>query len=277
MKLSEERLNRISLTRFAATVAKTFGVEPPEQAEPPLDWACALLQDCCKSGFDRLFIHNPDAVGMWLYEKYPEVFAPVLRHTQLTIPFQTVMPSVTPVCFGTMYTGVPPEVHGIRKYEKPIIQTDSLFDALARAGKRIALVSTANASMSNIFKNRKMDIYNCPSEGTIVEKALELIIQDSYDVLCVYTYMFDTQDHKYGPEARETLAALHGQAAIFDYLVSAIRREWTDHDTLISFSPDHGVHACPPGSEQLGDHGTDSPLDLNILHYMGVIGRRDFQ
>ena len=128
--------------------------------------------------------------------------------------------------------------------------------------------------MSNIFQGRQMDLFNCSSEGAIVEKALDLIVKDQYDVLCVYTYMYDTQDHAYGPEAKESLAALYGQTAIFDYLVSAIRRDWKDHDTLISFSPDHGVHACPPGSDLMGDHGTDSPLDLNILHFMGVVGRR---
>ena len=267
-------LNQTSLTHYAATIAKAFGVEAPAQAEAPLDWVCDCLADYCKAGFDRLFIHNPDAVGMWLHQKYPDAFAPVLRNTQLTIPFQTVMPSVTPVCFGTMYTGAQPAVHGIQKYEKPVIQIDTLFDALARAGKKIALVSTESASMSNIFKGRKMDVYNCTSEGAIVEKALELIIQDRYDVLCVYTYMFDTQDHAYGPEAPETLAALYGQGVIFDYMVSAIRRNWTQHNTLVSFSPDHGVHACPEGSELLGDHGTDSPLDLNILHFLGTVVKR---
>ena len=42
---------------------------------------------------------------------------------------------VTPVCFGTMYTGAQPAVHGIQKYEKPVIQIDTIFDALIRAGK----------------------------------------------------------------------------------------------------------------------------------------------
>ena len=48
-------------------------------------------------------IYNPDCIPMWLYQKYTEKFAPVLAATQLTVPVATVMPSVTPVCFGTMY------------------------------------------------------------------------------------------------------------------------------------------------------------------------------
>jgi hypothetical protein len=263
--------NPFSLTHFAATIADVCAVERPKQAQPPLDWAVALLKAYCKDGFDRVFLHNADAVGMWLCKAYPQLLEPVRKHTLLTIPFQAVMPSVTPVCFGSMYTGANPEIHGIQKYEKPVIQIDTLFDAFIRAGKRVAIVSTQTASMSNIFLQRPVDIYNCPSEGAIVEKAQELILQDTYDLLCVYTYMYDTMDHRHGPQAPESIAALANQGQIFDSLVSTIERNWTGHNTLIGFAPDHGVHSTPEDSNLLGNHGTDSPLDLNILHYFGVV------
>ncbi len=269
--------NRISLTHFIATISKAFGIEPPANSAPPLDWVCDVLDDFCKDGFDRLLIHNPDGVGMWLYRKYPEVFAPVMKHTQITIPFQSVMPTVTPVNFGTMYTGATPDVHGIKKYEKPIIQIDTFFDALARAGKKVALVSEETASMSNIFLGKGIDIYNCSCESEIVEKAQELIHKDEYDVICVYTYMYDTLDHIYGPETKETISAMNNQAMIFDCLVSTVKRCWTEHNTLFCFSPDHGVHKILNGTElykngsiKKGGHGSDSPLDKNILHYIGV-------
>ena len=117
--------NSISLTHYAATVSKIMGMEAPALADAPLDWAVGAMKDLCKEGYDRLFIHNPDAVGMWLWRKYPDAFAPVLKNTQLTVPFKSVMPSVTPVCFGTMYTGAEPAVHGIQKYEKPVIKIDT--------------------------------------------------------------------------------------------------------------------------------------------------------
>lgn len=67
---------------------------------------------------------------------------------------KTVMPSVTPVCFGTMYTGAQPEVHGIQKYEKPVIKIDTFFDALIRAGKKPVIVATPKCSLSNIYLER---------------------------------------------------------------------------------------------------------------------------
>lgn len=69
------------------------------------------------------------------------------------------MPSVTPVSFGTMYTGAMPEVHGIRCYSKPVIKIDSLFDSLRRSGKRVALVAVVNSSMAKIFEERDIDYY----------------------------------------------------------------------------------------------------------------------
>lgn len=272
--------NDLSLTHYAATVAKLMGIEKPAQADAPIDWVCSAMSDLCKEGFDRLLIQNSDAMGMFLYEKYPDIFEPVLKHTHLTVPFQTVMPSVTPVCFATMYTGVLPAVHGIQKYEKPVVRTDSLFDALIRAGKKVAIVATVKSSMSMIFGERDMDVIICDTEANVVQQALELILEDTYDVLCVYTIGYDKKEHAFGPESKEALTAAYTQGVIFDQLVSAVKRNWSRHNTLIAFSPDHGAHDTAPGTlnargEPLrGNHGTDSPQDLNILHYIGTVLRK---
>lgn len=272
--------NHLSLTSFAATMANLMKIEKPACADAPIDWVCEVMSDLCKEGFDRFLIHNPDAMGMFLYEKYPDIFEPVLKHTQITIPFKTVMPSVTPVCFGTMYTGALPAVHGIQKYEKPVIKIDTLFDALIRAGKKVAILATVRSSMSMIFQERDMDIIICDTEPNLVDKVQELILEDKYDVLCVYTVRYDTKEHDFGPESKEALAAAYQEGRIFDQLVSTVKRNWTHHNTLISFSPDHGAHfeetgeITARGYPLRGDHGSDIPEDLNILHYMGVVRRK---
>lgn len=273
--------NKFSLTRYAATVCKLMGIEAPACADEPLDWACDLLSDLCKDGFDRVLIHNPDAVGMWLYQSYPDAFEPVLKHTQLTIPFKTVMPSVTPVCFGTMYTGAEPAVHGIQSYTKPVIRIDTFFDAVLRAGKKVAMIVTPNCSLARVFLERDIDFYHCDTESAAVVKAQELIVQDEYDVICVYTFMYDTLTHRKGTEDPDTLDALYRQGTFFDTLVSSVKRHWKQHNTLVAFSPDHGAHDVPPGEVEYGSkgnihkgtHGTDMTKDINILHYFGVVRR----
>lgn len=98
--------NTVSMTRFAASVAECIGIPAPAEAAAPFPFAKTLLQETGLQRAEKLLIYNPDAVGLWLWQKYTTWFAPVLRHTQLAVPICTVLPSVTPVCFGTMYTGV---------------------------------------------------------------------------------------------------------------------------------------------------------------------------
>ena len=59
--------------------------------------------------------------------------------------------SVTPVCFGTMYTGLSPQEHGIMKYRKPVLQVDTVFDYLVKEKKKAAIISTEGDSISRIF------------------------------------------------------------------------------------------------------------------------------
>ena len=122
---------RPSLGTLCAALCKITGVAPPPQAAE----ADSRLLNYADTAFngetaDRLFMYNPDAIAEWLFEKYPAFFIEATARTELQLPYETVMPSVTPVCFGTMYTGVQPAVHGIRKYEKPVLKIETLFDQL---------------------------------------------------------------------------------------------------------------------------------------------------
>ena len=128
--------NSISMTQFAATVADALGVPAPKAAGESFPLLRRTLEQQGVVTAQKALLYNPDAVGQWLFQKYTNWFAPVLRHTQLGVPVCTVLPSVTPVCFGTMYTGVEPAVHGIQKYEKHVLQQESLFDILPAAGKK---------------------------------------------------------------------------------------------------------------------------------------------
>lgn len=147
----ETKINKNSLDTVCAALAYAMNIEPPALAAPK-NWELANYIDKAFDGqkADRAVMYNPDAIAQWIYEKYPEYFSDVKSRIGKEIPLATVMPSVTPVCFGTMYTGAQPAVHGIRKYEKPIITIDTLFDALVRAGKKAALVTYGQCSLGRI-------------------------------------------------------------------------------------------------------------------------------
>lgn len=255
----------LELTGIAAAITEALGVDAPKQAEPALE---IMKKFTHGKNIDRVLMYNPDAVALWLYGKYTNLFEPVMLNTQLTLPLKTVMPSVTPVCFATMYTGVTPDVHGIKAYRKPVVKTDSVFDALIRAGKKPCIVSTGEDSMSKIFLEREMVyfIVNTPDEANA--KAVELIKEDKYDLICVYNGNYDGVMHKVGPEGDEAIEALKHNSAAFEMLANAVKENWKNHTTLIGYAPDHGCHEIDGAS---GGHGLEMPEDMNIIHFYGVI------
>ena len=266
-------LNEKSLDGICAALADTMGIERPEHAAEPNEVLKKYVED--KLGTkkaDRIFMYNPDAIAEWIYEKYEKLVKELGRHTEVAVPLCSVMPSVTPVCFGTMYTGAQPAVHGIRKYDKPVISIDSIFDSLIRAGKKVAIVAEKNCSMSMIYLNRDMDYFIYNSIEEVNAKASELIIEDKYDFLAVYNGNYDSIMHKYGPESIEALSELRANVEAFATFSELIKNRWGMHDTLVGFAMDHGCHEIDGGC---GSHGLDMDEDLNIVHLYRVYPKND--
>lgn len=261
-------MNSYSMTQLAASVAAAMGAESPKEAAAPIPAVTQLVEKTLGGPVDRVLIYNPDCIGHWFWQKYTELFLPVQAHTQLTVPLATVMPSVTPVSFGTMYTGALPEVHGIRCYSKPVIRIDSLFDSLCRSGKRIALVAVTNSSMAKIFEERDIDYYLLPDDAAVTEKALELVAEDKYDLISVYNQDYDDMIHEFSPEAPEAMAAAKRHIRDFDRLATAAEQAWKGHDTLLVWASDHGNHVDWDGH---GNHGEFREEDINVVHFYGVV------
>ena len=150
--------NTLRITQTAATVADLMGFSMNERADAPneilLDAARSRLGDV---RIQRALLYNPDAVALWLYQKYPQLFLEVIRNTSVTLPVYSVMPSVTPVCFASMYTGLSPAEHGIQAYVKPVLRVETLFDAAIAAGLKPIIISTEGDSFSKLFLDRQMD------------------------------------------------------------------------------------------------------------------------
>ena len=177
------------------------------------------------------------------------------------------MPSVTPVCFASMYSGVLPEVHGIRRYEKPVLQVKTLFDDFVDSGKRAAIVSTSGDSISKIFLEREMDYYIYDSVEEVNQKARELIDEDQYDLIVIYNGNYDGTMHKCGTESPQALDALRQNISFYAEIVEKIRKQWTTHRVFYGFCPDHGCHEI---DAECGSHGLDMPEDMNVIHFYGL-------
>lgn len=261
--------NPNSLDSLCAALAYAMGIEAPECAAKANAELCEYIDRTLETEkADRIFMYNPDAIAQWVYQKYAYMFAEAKNATEIEVPFCTVMPSVTPVCFGTMYTGAQPEIHGIQAYVKPVITIDTLFDALLRSGKRAAIVSTAGDSMSKIYLERDMDYFIYDTIEQVNAKAAELIIADTYDFIAVYNGNYDSYMHKFGPESNEALGELRANVRTFGMFCEMITEYWRSHNSLIGFAMDHGCHEI---DGNCGSHGLDMEEDLNIVHLYKMI------
>ncbi len=258
----------ICISSVLATALELAGIEKPEGIENANPVVTALAEKKLGGNkTDRTVIYNPDAVALWVYQKYTEKFVPAHMCSDFSLPMLSVMPSVTPVCFASMYTGVMPEIHGIRRYEKPVLKTATVFDAFIKAGKKCAIVSTSNDSISMIFLEREMDYFIYDTVEEVNAKALEIIEEDKYDLVVIYNGNYDGTMHRHGPEAELSLAALDGNISFYAELSDKIDSCWKNHNVFFGFCPDHGCHEIDEGC---GSHGLDMEEDMNVIHFYSV-------
>lgn len=255
------------ITSVGPTAAALIGAPYEYRVDAPHEALLALAEKKADGKIDRAVLYNPDAVALWLYGKYPEKFRPAGECSDLALPMTSVMPSVTPVCFGSMYTGVMPAVHGIQKYEKPVLKQETLFDAFLRAGKRCAIVSTEGDSISKIFLERQMDYFIYKTVAAVNRRALALVRSGEYDLITVYNGNYDSRMHARGPESGFALRALDANVDFYTRLVNVIKRSCAGQHVLYGFCPDHGCHLIDGNR---GSHGLDMEEDMNVIHFYGI-------
>ena len=163
-----------------------------------------------------------------------------------------------------------PERHGIRKYEKPVLRCPTLFDALAEAGKRVALVAVKGCSVDLIFRERPISYYTEEYDPEVELRALGLMEDGDADVILAYNQEYDDVMHRTTPTSPGAMTAFRRHLATFSCLSDAFNRDWVAYSRALAFLPDHGTHVDPATGR--GGHGTDSPEDMEVRHFWGVYG-----
>ncbi|MBE6885041.1 MAG: hypothetical protein E7487_10585 [Ruminococcaceae bacterium] len=263
-----DHYNRYPLKQFAATIADCIDLPLPENYAPAIGWVSNILKERLGGTADRAVLYHADAVGLYMWQKYTHLFAPVYAHTSLSLPFLSTVESVTPVAHASMYTGLDPKEHGICTYVRPQLTCSTLFDELIKAGKKVAILAQSDSTFLHIFAGRELDYFEEPNAISIQEKALELIAADQYDVISIHTFDYDDAAHQYGPESKEALNAISIEAQGFNDIVNELKKLKDKHRILYTYSPDHGQHLTAGGS---GAHGSKMIEDMNVLHFFGTI------
>ena len=263
-----DHYNYYSLRHFAGIVAGCMGIPLPDSYAPGIPWVSDLLCQRLGGSADRAILYHADAVGHYIWQQYPDLFAPVYQHTSMALPFLSTVESVTPVAHATMYTGLDPAGHGILNYTRPQLTCSTLFDVLLSQGKKVAIVAQLDSTFLHIFAGRDLDYFEAQNAVDVQEKALALIATDKYDVISIHTFDYDNAAHAFGPESKQALNAVSLEADGFHRIASAMASFRGMHKTLLTYSPDHGQHLVPGNR---GQHGSKMIEDMNIVHFFGTI------
>ena len=217
---------------------------------------------------ENCLIIAQDAIGAHLWGSHENELSKILPLVPLRVPLRAVFPPVTPVCFASIFTGAQPGVHGIHSYTRPVLECDTLFDALARADKKVAIVSVENSSIDLIFRNRDIAYFSEADDKAVTERTLEVIWSDEYDVIVAYQADYDDNLHRTEPFSAICIEALGRHIQDFRKMAEAANLHWNDIGHVIAFAPDHGAHI--DSTTGRGDHGLDIPEDMNIFHCYGI-------
>jgi len=268
-----------SIADLTPTVCHLFGVPEPEGCGGAVIPEIADQADKLMGGegkTERAVLFCADALGEAQRQHFPDDFARIEKIAGFRIQSVSVIPSVTPVCYGSIFTGASPSVHEIRKYEKPVIQIETLFDVFAKAGKNVAVLSVNGCSIDRIFRNRQVDYYSyhtsrageyTGADRKALDQTLEFIRKDEYDLLVCYMTNYDHQMHLHGPYSAEAAEQANLAAERFEELKEEMDRNWKKYNRALVFVPDHGGHYT---DETHGGHGSELPDDMIVNHYYRI-------
>ena len=259
-----------SIADLTPTFCELFGIEKPETcvATPiasVVDHAGHIMDGIGKTKKAVLFC--ADACADVQNQYRPDVFERVKAVAGIQVKSVAVMPSVTPVCYGSIFTGTPPSVHGIKKYERPVLEVPTLFDSMANAGLNVAIVSYNHCSIDLIVRQRKVDYYSFRTDEMAFQRTLQLIKEDSYDVIVCYMTGYDSVAHKTGVDSPESKEQLGLAAERFEAISAAMDEYWKDYHRVLTFVPDHGQHPVAPTQ---GSHGENCAEDMLVSHYYSI-------
>jgi hypothetical protein len=259
-----------TIAAITPTICALFGIPPPAVSSPvPL----GPVLDELKTRYgltkiDKCLVYAPDALGARFMKGHSEIFASMSAAAPVSVELRSMYPPKTPVCFASMFTGAPPEAHGIRKPERPVLACDTLFDALIRAGKKPAIAAVKGSSIDLIFRGREMDYFSEDYDPQVTARALRLLEGDEHGFILAYHQEYDDSLHATTIGSGRSLAAARHHVADFIRLCEAFNKHWSRHDRLAVFAPDHGGHDDTATGQ--GTHGDDIPDDMLVTHFFAA-------
>ena len=263
-----------SIQSVTPTLCQLMNIAYPAICDAaPVDSVCQIARNILDGEpVQKCLIYAPDALGNHLIKLIPDFVETIQQFAPLAVPVRSVMPSVTPVCFASIFTGALPARHGIQQYEKPVLTCDTFFDALLRARRKVAIVAVTNCSVDRIFRGRELGYFSEPDDPAVTDRALSLLESNHHDVILAYHQEYDDTLHRTTPFSHEAILAARNHIKTFMQLNEAFDWRWQSYHRAICMITDHGAHLNP--ATGCGDHGDDIPEDMELTHFYGIRSRR---
>ena len=242
----------------APTVCRVLGVRPPRRAEiGPLTEVVETM------GVQRrLVVVVIDAFGAssWVVARTetPTINALANRHL---LHIRSVMPTVTPVNFATMLTGVSPKVHLIKDREEKLA-LETVFDVLRERGRESATAARSLSSLGILISPHAdhQGLAKSNRDEEVKDLAREAI-EGGVDLLWVQLLDVDDAGHQYGPLSSQGVSAA-GRA---DFHLREIATAAYREGYAIMVLADHGQHMTTKEDGSVGGtHGTDADEDVYV-------------
>jgi hypothetical protein len=182
---------------------------------------------------------------------------------------QTVLPTLSAQCWGTVFFGVGPEKHGLNneRAAKERFPADSPYASVFMLARRkwpdakLASFSSWEPIISGIIEQTAgAHLVSMPDGELAAAAAAYIRLNPDVRLMFVHLDLPDAAGHRHGyntPEQHEAIARTDRHAAL---IVRAIEEAGLLEDSLIIQLTDHGG-----GGEVPTDHGSSHPLDRTIF------------
>jgi len=257
------------LRTLCPTVCHILGLRVPRTAET------LHLQDVTQSmkGTEKLAVVVIDAFGVSIWERAWDktpCFNTIsgLHHINLA----SVMPSITPVNFASMFTGASPENHKIQD-RKQELKLETILDVLRELGGISATAARAKSSLGILISPNadRPGIADSNTDQEVTEIAISHLT-DEVNLLWVQLLDVDETAHRYGPTSKECINAC-GRA---DINLKIIARHALERGYNLLSLADHGQHQYIREDGSMGGtHGTGIDADRIVPLVWANIGELD--
>src|SRR5687767_4873765 len=114
-------MNQLDLRAVTPTLCSLMDVPVPALSSSPLfEEVVVSVSNAIVGPVERCLIFAADAIGARPLKFLRGGFERLTEAAAIEVRLRSVHPSITPVCFASMFTGASPEAHGIQKGVRPV-------------------------------------------------------------------------------------------------------------------------------------------------------------